>query len=244
MTHPEYAGLLRAILESPDDDTPRLVMADWLDERGDGGRAEFIRLQCRIAAIEAVCSCGRCVRRRGGGQHTNGPCGVDQERDELPGGRSKQAFLRRREKELLAPYAEAWAVAGLDGERWGAAADAKGVSLHHWEDLQHGPIASVDVAFRRGFVDSITLSLADFEAHAKAAFAAHPVVKMTLSDALIHPSGGNNTYFVGGLGRFPKEYWDGLQNLPTRQAALDALSRAAVAVGRERAGLPPLAGPA
>src|SRR6516162_529357 len=43
---------LEAILENPDDDTPRLVYADWLDERGDSAsaaRAEFIRVQCALA---------------------------------------------------------------------------------------------------------------------------------------------------------------------------------------------------
>lgn len=39
------AALLRAIRDLPDEDTPRLVYADYLDEEGDGPRAEFIRLQ-------------------------------------------------------------------------------------------------------------------------------------------------------------------------------------------------------
>jgi uncharacterized protein (TIGR02996 family) len=39
-------ALVRAIIESPDDDAPRLVYADWLDEHGQPERAEFIRLQC------------------------------------------------------------------------------------------------------------------------------------------------------------------------------------------------------
>src|SRR5690242_18641709 len=39
-------ALLAAILANPDDDTPRLVYADWLQENGDQDRAEFIRLQC------------------------------------------------------------------------------------------------------------------------------------------------------------------------------------------------------
>ena len=41
--------LLRAILENPDEDTPRLMYADWLDEHDDAARAEFIRLQCKLA---------------------------------------------------------------------------------------------------------------------------------------------------------------------------------------------------
>jgi uncharacterized protein (TIGR02996 family) len=47
----EEAGFLEAIFSDPDDDAPRLVYADWLDERGDPDRAEFIRLQCKHANL-------------------------------------------------------------------------------------------------------------------------------------------------------------------------------------------------
>jgi uncharacterized protein (TIGR02996 family) len=40
-----YEGFLQAILAEPDDDTHRLVCADWLEEQGDADRAQFIRLQ-------------------------------------------------------------------------------------------------------------------------------------------------------------------------------------------------------
>ncbi len=46
----ERIALLKAILAAPDDDLPRLVFADWLEENGtsdaDAARAEFIRLGC------------------------------------------------------------------------------------------------------------------------------------------------------------------------------------------------------
>jgi uncharacterized protein (TIGR02996 family) len=42
-------GLLQAILSEPGDDSVRLVAADWLDEHGQPGRAEFIRLQVALA---------------------------------------------------------------------------------------------------------------------------------------------------------------------------------------------------
>ena len=45
----EQRALWAAIRAHPDEDTPRLVYADWLQEHGDGIRAEFIRLQCAIA---------------------------------------------------------------------------------------------------------------------------------------------------------------------------------------------------
>jgi uncharacterized protein (TIGR02996 family) len=42
-------AFLDAIIENHDDDTPRLVFADWLDDHGKPERAELIRLQCRLA---------------------------------------------------------------------------------------------------------------------------------------------------------------------------------------------------
>jgi uncharacterized protein (TIGR02996 family) len=39
------AALFREVLERPEDDRPRLVYADWLDENGEADRAEFIRIQ-------------------------------------------------------------------------------------------------------------------------------------------------------------------------------------------------------
>jgi uncharacterized protein (TIGR02996 family) len=40
---------VQAILDDPDDDAPRLIYADWLDEHGDPARAEFIRVQIALA---------------------------------------------------------------------------------------------------------------------------------------------------------------------------------------------------
>jgi uncharacterized protein (TIGR02996 family) len=45
----EDEALLRAVLAAPDDDAPRLVYADWLDEHGDPARAAFIRIQVELA---------------------------------------------------------------------------------------------------------------------------------------------------------------------------------------------------
>ena len=45
----ERDAFLQAIRDSPDDDTPRLVFADWLTENGDADRGEFIRVQCELA---------------------------------------------------------------------------------------------------------------------------------------------------------------------------------------------------
>jgi uncharacterized protein (TIGR02996 family) len=47
MTHAD--AFLQAILDAPDDDAPRLLFADWLEEYGDSDRAEFIRIQVALA---------------------------------------------------------------------------------------------------------------------------------------------------------------------------------------------------
>jgi uncharacterized protein (TIGR02996 family) len=43
-------GFLRSILDRPGDDTPRLVYADWLEERADP-RGAFLRAECALAAM-------------------------------------------------------------------------------------------------------------------------------------------------------------------------------------------------
>jgi uncharacterized protein (TIGR02996 family) len=44
-------AFLDAIREAPDDDAPRLIFADWLDDHGDADRAAFIRAQVRLAPL-------------------------------------------------------------------------------------------------------------------------------------------------------------------------------------------------
>jgi uncharacterized protein (TIGR02996 family) len=47
-----HAAFLQAITSAPADDVSRLVYADWLDDHDDPRRAEFIRLQCRLATMD------------------------------------------------------------------------------------------------------------------------------------------------------------------------------------------------
>jgi len=46
-----HEDFLAAVLEHPDDDAPRLIYADWLEEHGESERAEFIRLQVDAARL-------------------------------------------------------------------------------------------------------------------------------------------------------------------------------------------------
>jgi len=48
----DHDALLRAIGEQPEEDTPRLMYADWLEENGDRDRADFVRNQIELARID------------------------------------------------------------------------------------------------------------------------------------------------------------------------------------------------
>jgi uncharacterized protein (TIGR02996 family) len=75
-----HDAFLRTIVANPDDDAPRLVYADWLDEtedRANADRAEFIRLQIRL--------------------------------ESLPADDPQRPKLAKREKALLKKYAKKWA---------------------------------------------------------------------------------------------------------------------------------------
>ena len=53
MSNADEQAFHATILASPDDDFPRLLYADWLEERGDA-RAELIRVQCELAQLAAA----------------------------------------------------------------------------------------------------------------------------------------------------------------------------------------------
>lgn len=196
---PEWELLLKAVATSPDDDLPRLVAADWLDEHGEPDRAEFIRSQCEY--------------ERWYDPHERAPRGEP---------------LRKRIVEL-------WAGPGPGHWFGGDLFVSLGETLHAIAGL-HKPAGLV----RRGFVSGLRVTVADYFARAADFFAAHPITKVVLSDAHIFPSGGNDTYYLGGLGMFPREYWRRLDGLPSRYAVAEAASAVCVAVGRELAGLPRL----
>jgi uncharacterized protein (TIGR02996 family) len=83
------APFLRAIIDRPDDDLPRLVYADWLDEHGEPERAEYIRVQCELAGI---------------GNVPRDTWNLKEKRRF-----DQQQALRRRERELLRAFGVEWA---------------------------------------------------------------------------------------------------------------------------------------
>jgi uncharacterized protein (TIGR02996 family) len=157
LDHPEYLALLRGVLENPQDVAVRLILSDWLEENGEEDRAEFIRLQCRIATLQADCNCGACVSLRGGGQHHNGPCAVDRDRDELPGGRTKQAFLSMRSQDILGKNWKLWFPFAIPKRPCTFATNGYG----HLR-VMHGDGEYIGIRCDRGFISEVRLTCREF----------------------------------------------------------------------------------
>ncbi len=103
-----------------------------------------------------------------------------------------------------------------------------------------------DVHFSRGFPDGVSCTLAELGREetvgggvtntwrrvfapspwASAVVTVTPVTRFVVTDLTIYPSGGNDTYYVGNLGWFPREYWKELDGHPTERSARDALALA------------------
>lgn len=77
-------GLLAAVLACPDDDLPRLVYADWLEEHGEGEHAEFIRVQCKAYRTPHKHRARPGFRKDGEGRVCE-RCGLEKRAAELTG---------------------------------------------------------------------------------------------------------------------------------------------------------------
>jgi uncharacterized protein (TIGR02996 family) len=91
---PQDEALFQAILDEPDDDGVRLVYADWLEERGDAARAEFIRVQIELSRREAADPFAPPFAKIRVDRRQTSPSFLDP--------------LERREQLLLAEHGAAW----------------------------------------------------------------------------------------------------------------------------------------
>jgi uncharacterized protein (TIGR02996 family) len=154
--------LLRAVIDNPGEDLPRLVYADWLQENGQAERAEFVRVQVELAALPPepvpvhgdesrpiLAAVARRLRR------STDPHYVARQ------------VLRFRERALLSAHWQNWCWPA--DVMWGAMGTRAG---DWWEHF----------TFTRGFVSHVTCSCADWLAHGPAVVRSHPVEVVTLSD--------------------------------------------------------------
>lgn len=300
----EQTALLDAIFARPNDDTPRLVYADCLEENGDGARAEFIRVLCELAHLLVDGKCPRC-------KDYGGPCDTCEF--------SRIEELRRRESALIAAHEAEWRCPEICSKCGGEGkfyvhseadriAYIKRTGKHPPHEITfaqkncptcHGlgrvgvlgdkivypsqphetyesndeyPVNTpepIRVDWVRGFARvscpvawwceskyvscntcnntgrvgppkrgasscpacGISGVVTDYP-NARRVWEEQGYCEVRFTDAVIHPSGGNDTYYVGFLVQFPREYWSKLQNLPSRAAAVAALSRTAQLMAR------------
>jgi uncharacterized protein (TIGR02996 family) len=160
----DHDTFLRAIIAEPDDDLPRLIFADFLDERGEGERAEFIRVQCELATLvgdgSRRCACGWPTQTDEGCQADNRSFRPSQQSGKYAGWHKRQTqlyALRRRERELRkTPGSSEWI--------------PKPVT-----DVARVPHPAIPWEFRRGFVAEVTISWQDWTTHHAAILAACPI---------------------------------------------------------------------
>lgn len=133
-----------SVCEHPEDDTPRLIFADWLEENGQGERAEFIRVQCTLDGL------------LGGFKRKNIEAidiyldPQDWERQEW---KHKVLEIHAREQELLTAHPE-----------WGRlVADLFLSQTRKYIDHGHsGCVGNIIWTWKRGFPDKITLPYRSF----------------------------------------------------------------------------------
>ncbi|MFO0804915.1 MAG: TIGR02996 domain-containing protein [Gemmataceae bacterium] len=121
-------ALYRAVCEHPDEDTPRLVFADHLEDTGDARRAGFIRTQIQLARLPESDPAWRDCRRHNPDAIRGWMMAHTLPR--LPEGLSWRRFRFKRGFPWLASVTEASRVM-TNGERLFAAAPIQALELDH-----------------------------------------------------------------------------------------------------------------
>lgn len=108
---PDLIALLQTCKDDLDDDTPRLILADWLEDHGETARAEFIRVQCEASHL-TLAPVG--IPINSGGSILLVQC----EANHLTLAPEQLKSLARREGELLVQFGIEWTQPLID---WAAA---------------------------------------------------------------------------------------------------------------------------
>jgi uncharacterized protein (TIGR02996 family) len=235
---------LHDICQNPADDGVRLIYADWLDDRGlpgDSGRAEFIRGQIALCCVPLA---------------TTGDIPADCP-DEGLCWRLKRR-LHIQDFPFVVPD---WTETPVSAWSWHGHGPQLVVRCGYFAVRYPYPFT---LHWRRGFIEAISLSLVDFQAHAARLFASHPVQHVTLTDRkparlpvargevdpglwgwVNHP--GRTMPGPQQFYRLPGCLYDALEGwvhnprawrfYRTQAEAQEALARACVRWGRQQAGL-------
>ena len=159
-------ALLKAILKNPACDTARLVYADWLQENGEGDRAEFIRLQVGLSKVdETVLQLASMMLEKE----------VERGRPLFTAEPGTPLWNRRRERELLyGPHAS-----GLCRNHTAWAGRAASFVLPQ--------NAEVAYRFERGFIVTVFCRGARWLQYGDEILTQHPVKKVMITSWASHP---------------------------------------------------------
>lgn len=238
----ERTAFLKAICDEPREDAHRLVYADWLEEYGEGERAEFIRVQVALSFP------------------TLGPDGT--------GDSGERYRLVRRERELYLCVVRSFVDDILDPHTHCRVVDVNTAQYDSAPGNRNPQNGSIIATANRGFLSAVRLRQDDFLKRAASIFASHPVTSVALSDRnplafegrfLWHNADHRLTssdydgdarpsdHIAGVLfdrldGFIPRpgRVTEMVKGYDTRAAAVAALSRVCVPHGREVASLPAL----
>jgi uncharacterized protein (TIGR02996 family) len=180
-------AFLQAILDAPDDNAPRLIYADQLEERGDP-RGEFIRVQVALfqndppAALRTKDNPGRpnpdCKNCDGG---RRGYIMVldDSTKVILPCIRCWDD-LRLRKKELLQTGREQWSMSVAPaGCTW--IEPYESMPNGGWKQHSNGFVGAVTFNFRRGFIEELQCWAGFWLRHDDFLIGAAPIRKVRLT---------------------------------------------------------------
>lgn len=139
----EHLDFMNAIIAEPDEDSPRLIYADWLEEQGQAERSEFVRVQCELAKpCEKELSCGR-LR-----SDSSYLC-------------EYHSALHQREGELLEKNALDWFAQWEFDEAWGGIANIREGNGERWHGGWHdGKDGFIQANLERGFIGTVRVTLA------------------------------------------------------------------------------------
>jgi uncharacterized protein (TIGR02996 family) len=156
----QRAGFLADILAHPEDDTPRLVFADWLADNGEEDLGDFIRVQCELVGYKRnphVSNDGKVLSPR------------------WKEWAERHDYLRRRERDLLFDHWPEWCPR-LEGLtiRCGDDNDFSACRNHDEEVFRF--------SFRRGFVAEVIAPLAALLEHLPALVRTHPIEEARVTD--------------------------------------------------------------
>lgn len=207
-------NLLAAICVNPRDDATRLIYADRCEEIGMEARAEFLRVQFEIANIEAELSkpyedqdlcnsesgiaaswcpvCGDCCCHDRESSMNDQRCPLHSPRSRHCGDESLKKVLgelRQRETELL----------GVNWADWMPQVFAKTSNqngFYYCENLYTAPpCPTPNITFRRGFVETVSCTCADWLAHGRQIVRQTPVMRVELTDKVPESAGNGCRWF-------------------------------------------------